>query len=188
MIHSIYLGRVDYAEALRLQEELVALRTADRIGNVLLLLEHPPVLTLGRNANRANILASDELLACTWRHAPRHQPRRRRNLPRSRPAHRLPHLRPAQPAQSQRRPPRPGRLRSPDGRGAHPGLRRVRRARRAHLRIDGRVVRASSTAARPEPPSHRTAPKGSPPQGSARSPRSAFTWPAASPRTGSPST
>ena len=63
MIHSLYLGRMDYAEALRLQEELVALRTAGRIGNVLLLLEHPPVLTLGRNARRANILASDELLA-----------------------------------------------------------------------------------------------------------------------------
>ena len=63
MIQYLYLGRVDYAEALRLQEELVALRTAGRIGNVLLLLEHPPVLTLGRNANRSNILASAELLA-----------------------------------------------------------------------------------------------------------------------------
>src|ERR1700678_3465590 len=63
MIQYLYLGRVDYGEALRLQQELVALRTAGRIGNVLLLLEHPPVLTLGRNANRANVLASDELLA-----------------------------------------------------------------------------------------------------------------------------
>ena len=63
MIHSFYLGRVPYADALRLQEELVALRTQGRIGNVLLLLEHPPVLTLGRNAKRSNVLASDELLA-----------------------------------------------------------------------------------------------------------------------------
>ena len=63
MIQYLYLGRVDYAEALRLQEELVALCQQGRVGNVLLLLEHPPVLTLGRNARRANILASDELLA-----------------------------------------------------------------------------------------------------------------------------
>ncbi len=63
VIQYLYLGRVEYGEALRLQEELVALRTAGRIGNVLLLLEHLPVLTLGRNARRANILASDELLA-----------------------------------------------------------------------------------------------------------------------------
>ncbi len=63
MIQYLYLGRVEYAAALRLQEELIALRTADRIANVLLLLEHPPVLTLGRNARRANILASGELLA-----------------------------------------------------------------------------------------------------------------------------
>ena len=62
MIQYLYLGRVDYGEALRLQQELVALRQAARIGNVLLLLEHPPVLTLGRNASRSNILASDELL------------------------------------------------------------------------------------------------------------------------------
>jgi lipoyl(octanoyl) transferase len=63
VIQYLYLGRVDYGVALRLQQELVALRTAGRVGNVLVLLEHPPVLTLGRNARRANVLASDELLA-----------------------------------------------------------------------------------------------------------------------------
>lgn len=63
MIQYLYLGRVDYDEGLRLQAELADLRYQDRIGNTLLLLEHPPVLTLGRNANRANILASDALLA-----------------------------------------------------------------------------------------------------------------------------
>ncbi len=63
MIEYLYLGRVAYGEALRLQEELVDLRYRGRIGNVLLLLEHPRVLTLGRNANRSNVLASEELLA-----------------------------------------------------------------------------------------------------------------------------
>jgi lipoyl(octanoyl) transferase len=62
MIQYLYLGRVDYDEGLRLQDEIAGLVTAGRAQNVLLLLEHPPVLTLGRNANRANILASDELL------------------------------------------------------------------------------------------------------------------------------
>jgi len=63
MIQSLYLGRVAYDEGLRLQDELVALRYEGRIGNTLLLLEHPPVLTLGRNAKRVNVLASDEMLA-----------------------------------------------------------------------------------------------------------------------------
>jgi len=63
MIEYLYLGRVGYDEALRLQEELAGLRYEGRIGNVLLLLEHPPVLTLGRNADRGNVLAGDELLA-----------------------------------------------------------------------------------------------------------------------------
>jgi lipoyl(octanoyl) transferase len=62
VIQYLYLGRVDYAEALRLQAEMVKLRFEGRVGNVLLLLEHPPVLTLGRNANRANILASSQML------------------------------------------------------------------------------------------------------------------------------
>jgi lipoyl(octanoyl) transferase len=63
MIHYLYLGRMGYAEGLELQNELAELRYQNRIGNVLLLLEHPPVLTLGRNAGRGNIVASDELLA-----------------------------------------------------------------------------------------------------------------------------
>ncbi|MGP8252580.1 MAG: lipoyl(octanoyl) transferase LipB [Terracidiphilus sp.] len=63
VIQYLYLGRVDYAEGLRLQAEMVKLRFEERVGDVLLLLEHPPVLTLGRNANRSNILASSQMLA-----------------------------------------------------------------------------------------------------------------------------
>ena len=62
-IHLLQLGRVPYAEGLRIQAEVVAARKAQQIGDTLLLLEHPPVLTLGRNATRANILATDQLLS-----------------------------------------------------------------------------------------------------------------------------
>ncbi len=63
MIQVLYLGRVAYDEGLRLQAEVAGLVAEGRTQNVLLLLEHPPVLTLGRNARRSNILASDEQLA-----------------------------------------------------------------------------------------------------------------------------
>ena len=63
VIQYLYLGRVGYDEGLRLQAEIAELRAQGRVENVLLLLEHPPVLTLGRNADRANVLASEELLA-----------------------------------------------------------------------------------------------------------------------------
>ena len=63
MIEYLYLGRLAYDDGLRLQAEIAALRLEGRVENVLLLLEHPPVLTLGRNARRENVLASDELLA-----------------------------------------------------------------------------------------------------------------------------
>lgn len=63
MISVLQLGTLDYATGLRLQEKLVALRKESRIGDVLLLLEHTPVITLGRNAKEKNILASRELLA-----------------------------------------------------------------------------------------------------------------------------
>src|SRR5580704_6595551 len=63
MIAVVQLGSVDYAAGLRLQQRLVALRKAGEIGDVLLLLEHPPVITLGRNAKAAHVLASPEALA-----------------------------------------------------------------------------------------------------------------------------
>jgi lipoyl(octanoyl) transferase len=63
ILNLLQLGRVSYAEGLELQKALVDARYEERIGNTLVLLEHPPVLTLGRNASRANILASDEFLA-----------------------------------------------------------------------------------------------------------------------------
>jgi len=61
--HLLQLGRVPYSEGLRIQAEIVAARKANTLGDTLLLMEVEPVLTLGRNATRANIIASDELLA-----------------------------------------------------------------------------------------------------------------------------
>jgi lipoyl(octanoyl) transferase len=61
-VNLLHLGRVPYAEALQIQQQVVAARKQNTIADTLLLLEHPPVLTLGRNSNRSNILASDDLL------------------------------------------------------------------------------------------------------------------------------
>ena len=63
MISVVQLGTVDYATGLRLQQQLVGLRKEEKIGDVLFLLEHSPVITLGRNAKAANVVASPELLA-----------------------------------------------------------------------------------------------------------------------------
>ena len=63
MISVLQLGTIDYSTGLRLQQRLVELRKDGRIGDVLLLLEHTPVITLGRNAKAANIVASAERLA-----------------------------------------------------------------------------------------------------------------------------
>jgi lipoyl(octanoyl) transferase len=57
------LGVVDYAEACELQRRLVAARKEALVPNLLLLCEHPHVLTLGRNGNIANLRASERLLA-----------------------------------------------------------------------------------------------------------------------------
>ncbi len=63
VVSLVNLGRLDYATALDLQQQVCVLRQQERIGDVLLLVEHPPVLTLGRNAHREHVVAGDELLA-----------------------------------------------------------------------------------------------------------------------------
>jgi lipoyl(octanoyl) transferase len=63
MICVIQLGTVDYSTGLLLQRKLVDLRKQERVDDVLLLLEHPPVITLGRNAKSSHIVASTGRLA-----------------------------------------------------------------------------------------------------------------------------
>lgn len=57
------LGRVEYVDGLAFQRRLVALRREGLVPDTLLLLEHPPVLTLGRGADEANLLVSRPELA-----------------------------------------------------------------------------------------------------------------------------
>src|SRR3954451_23899714 len=56
------LGRVSYGEALELQQRLVQERKQGLVPDHLLLLEHPHVITLGRNGHMENLLASDEIM------------------------------------------------------------------------------------------------------------------------------
>lgn len=58
-----WLGRIGYEAAWDRQHELVAARADGRIGDTLLLLEHDPVLTLGRNADPSHVVAPEPLLA-----------------------------------------------------------------------------------------------------------------------------
>jgi lipoyl(octanoyl) transferase len=64
----VYLGRVPYRDGLDIQAGLVALRKTAAIGDVLVMLEHPPVLTLGRamgrkDGGRQNLLLTEDALA-----------------------------------------------------------------------------------------------------------------------------
>jgi lipoyl(octanoyl) transferase len=56
------LGRAGYAEALAIQKDLVEQRKHGLIPDQLLIVEHPHVITLGRNGHRENLLASEEVL------------------------------------------------------------------------------------------------------------------------------
>jgi lipoyl(octanoyl) transferase len=57
------LGRIDYASALQLQQQLATDRKQGLVPDQLLLLEHPHVITLGRNGHMENLLADDDILA-----------------------------------------------------------------------------------------------------------------------------
>lgn len=57
------LGRMDWAQAFHLQERLAEQRKAGLVPDQLLFVEHPHVVTLGRNAKVANILASPEMMS-----------------------------------------------------------------------------------------------------------------------------
>jgi lipoyl(octanoyl) transferase len=59
---TVDLGLIGYAEAWELQKRIVAARKANAIEDVLLLCEHPHVITLGRNGKRENLLVSEHVL------------------------------------------------------------------------------------------------------------------------------
>lgn len=54
------LGRIPYPESTALQNQLLALRQKNKIGDLLLLLEHPPVITVGKRKKTDNILMPQE--------------------------------------------------------------------------------------------------------------------------------
>jgi lipoyl(octanoyl) transferase len=62
-INLLQLGRVPYSDALAIQQQIISARKQNLIVDTLLLLEHPPVLTLGRNSHRSNVIVSDDFLA-----------------------------------------------------------------------------------------------------------------------------
>src|SRR2546421_1832743 len=60
--HTIDLGLIGYADAYALQKRVVAARKAEAIEDVLLLCEHPHVITQGRNGKREHLLVSEHVL------------------------------------------------------------------------------------------------------------------------------
>lgn len=61
-LRTTWLGRVDYEETLVLQRSLFDRRKAGTVPDTLLLLEHEPVFTLGRRAERSDIIANDDAI------------------------------------------------------------------------------------------------------------------------------
>jgi len=64
-LEAVDLGRMRYADALRIQERLVDERKQGKGEDTLLFVEHPHVITMGRNGKEHHLLASSEVLART---------------------------------------------------------------------------------------------------------------------------
>jgi lipoate-protein ligase B len=62
-LEAVWLGRADYREVWALQKEIASARAAGSIGDRLLLVEHPAVLTLGRQADESHVRATPSELA-----------------------------------------------------------------------------------------------------------------------------
>ena len=64
-LETLDLGRMRYADALAVQQRFVERRKRGEGNDVLLFVEHPHVVTMGRNGREQNVLASREILART---------------------------------------------------------------------------------------------------------------------------
>lgn len=62
MLKVLFLGKCEYREALEIQYKLLEKRQKGEIEDTLILVEHPPVITLGNQAEKSNIIASEEYL------------------------------------------------------------------------------------------------------------------------------
>src|SRR5262245_28320537 len=62
LCHAVNLGTIAYAEAVTLQERLVTARKAGAVPDLLLLCEHPHVVTLGRNGKPEHLRSSEAVL------------------------------------------------------------------------------------------------------------------------------
>lgn len=61
-LNVLSLGRCEYEKALNIQYDLLKKRQAGDIENTLILVEHPPVITMGRHAEKSHIIGSEKLL------------------------------------------------------------------------------------------------------------------------------
>lgn len=62
-LNIVRLGRMDYKEALEVQYKLLRLRQEEKIEDTLIVVEHPPVITMGKNALDSNVLFSEDALS-----------------------------------------------------------------------------------------------------------------------------